>query len=108
MIKTNQNEHIVHKFRPDVISENCRRPRNDINIVHTISNFASRTIFRKENNRYIQDDTMFIKMIIDFSNMSDDILPYAINLSPVFTTQLQEIMIQEEIEKRQELIKTLQ
>ena len=43
---------------------------------------------------------MFIKITVDFSNLSDDIQHYALNLNPGLPTHKQYELIQQEIEKR--------
>jgi hypothetical protein len=64
--------------------------------------FASLEIIKQENNPYIRDDTMFIKTMIDFSNIPDDVLSYALNLHPGLTIQTQQAMIREKIENQQQ------
>lgn len=66
--------------------------------------FASLEIIKQENNPYIREDTMFIKTMIDFSNIPDDVLSYAFNLHPGLTIQTQQAMIREKIENQQQRV----
>jgi len=100
--QSDQRNHIIDAFRPDVLSNSFQRPRSDMNTASGILKFAPLTIFQKENNPYIRDDTMFIKVIIDFGDMPKAIFPYAFGLSPGLTTQIQQTMIKQETEKQQQ------
>ncbi len=98
----NQKNHIIDAFRPDVKSNSFQQPRSDMNIGSGISKFAPVTIFQQENNPYIRDDTMFIKVMIDFDDMCKTILPYALSLNPGLTNEIQQAMIRKELEKQQQ------
>jgi hypothetical protein len=45
---------------------------------------------------------MFIKVLVDFSGILNAIFPYAVSLNPGLPTPLQQTMIRQEIEKRQQ------
>jgi hypothetical protein len=100
--QTNQKNHIIDAFQPDVLSNSFQRPRSDMNNASGIPKFVSLKLLQQENSPYIRDDTMFIKVMIDFGDMSKGILPYALGLNPGLTSQIQKTMIQQEIEKRQQ------
>ncbi|CAF3482644.1 unnamed protein product [Rotaria sp. Silwood1] len=100
--QTDQQKHIIDSFRPDIRSNSFQRPRSDMNIASGIPKFAPLTIFQQENNPYVRNDIMFIKVIIDFDNTPKPILPYVFNLSPGLTTQIQQTMIRQQIEKREQ------
>jgi hypothetical protein len=100
--QTNQKNHIIDAFQPDVLSNSFQRPQSDMNNASGIPKFVSLKLLQQENSPYIRDDTMFIKVMIDFGDMSKGILPYALGLNPGLTSQIQKTMIQQEIEKRQQ------
>ncbi|CAF4703091.1 unnamed protein product, partial [Rotaria sp. Silwood2] len=100
--QTDQQNHIIESFRPDVRSNCFQRPRSDMNIASGIPKFAPLTIFQQANNPYVLNDIMFIKVIIDFNNTPNTILPYVFSLSSGLTTQIKQTMIQHEIEKKQQ------
>ena len=70
------------------------------NIGSGIPAFAPLIKLQPANTPYIRDDTMFIKVMIDFLGMPPEIFPYAFGLSPALTTEIQQAMIQQEIEER--------
>jgi len=105
--QTGQQQHIIDAFRPDVTSNSFQRPRSDMNIASGITKFAPLKIFQQDNNPYIRDDTMFIKVMIDFGNLSKTILSYALSLSPGLTSEIQQTMIREEFEKQQQISNSL-
>jgi hypothetical protein len=100
--QTNQQNHIIDAFRPDIRSNSFQRPRSEMNIASGIPKFAPLKIFQQENNPYIRDDMMFIKVMIDFGDMPKAILPYALSINPGLTPSIQQTMIKQETEKRQQ------
>ncbi|CAF0863262.1 unnamed protein product [Adineta steineri] len=103
MDQTDKKQHIIDVFRPDVISNSFQRPQTNTNTPSGIPKFAPTTIFQQENNPYIRDNTMFIRVIVDFGHIPKPLLSYALDINPGFTTQIQQKMIQKEIEKHQQL-----
>ena len=97
--QTDEQNHIVGKFQPEVLSRTCQRPQLDVNIIHEILEFAPLDSLRKENNSYIRENTMFIKTIIDFGQGLRNLVPYAVNLNPALPIPIQQIMIEKEKEK---------
>ena len=62
-------EHVIDAFRPDPNSSSFQRPRRETNIASGCPIFCSLT--ELNNHAYVRDDTMFLKVIvdtIDFSN----------------------------------------
>ncbi len=96
-----KQNHIIDAFRPDIRSNSFQRPRSEMNIGSGITKFASVKLIQKENSPYIRDDTMFIKILVDFDNIPANILLYAFNLNPGLTIPIQQEMIRLEGEKRQ-------
>jgi hypothetical protein len=100
--QTNQQHHIIDSFRPDAKSSSFQRPRSDMNIASGIPKFILLSTIQHENNSYIRDNAMFIKILVDFNDMPKTLLSYAFNLSPALTSPMQQIMIQQEIERREQ------
>ena len=100
--QSGEGNHIINVFTPDVRSNSFQRPRSDMNTACGIRVFLPLTKLQPENTPYIRDDTMFIKVMIDFLGMPREILPYALGLSPALTTEIHQAMIQQEIEERQQ------
>ncbi|CAF3315457.1 unnamed protein product [Rotaria sp. Silwood2] len=100
--QTSAQRHIIDSFRPDIRSSSFQRPRSDMNIASGIPKFFPLEIIQQEGNPYVRDDTMFIKVMVDFSDMSKTLLPYALSLNPGLPTHIQQAMIKQEAERRSE------
>ncbi|CAF3408669.1 unnamed protein product [Rotaria sp. Silwood2] len=98
--QTSQQRHIVDSFRPDVKSNSFQRPRSDMNIASGIPKFVPLTIIQQDNNPYVRDDTMFIKTIIDFSDIPKQLVPYILSVNPGLPMLTQHELIKREIEKQ--------
>ena len=60
-------EHVIDAFRPDPSSSSFQRPRRETNIASGCPMFCSLT--ELNNHAYVQDDTMFLKIIVDTSDL---------------------------------------
>ncbi len=93
-------KHIIDSFRPDIKSNSFQRPRSKMNIPSGIPKFCFLDNIIKDNSPYVRNDTMFIKITVDFIDLSDDMQRYALSLNPGIPTHRQHQLIQQEIEKR--------
>ncbi|CAF1316866.1 unnamed protein product [Rotaria sordida] len=98
--QTSAQRHIIDSFRPDIRSSSFQRPRSDMNIASGIPKFFSLEIIQQEGNSYVRNDTMFIKVMVDFSDIHKTLLPYALSLNPGLPTHVQQVMIKQEAERR--------
>ncbi|CAF4545564.1 unnamed protein product, partial [Rotaria socialis] len=98
--QTPAQRHIIDSFRPDTKSSSFQRPRSDMNIASGIPKFFPLEMIQKEENPYVRDDTMFIKIMVDFEDMQKTLLPYALTLNPGLPTHVQQSMIKQEAEQR--------
>jgi hypothetical protein len=71
-----------------------------MNIASGIPKFCPLTTIEQEGNPYIKDDTIFIKIMVDFGNMPKTLLPYALSLNPGLPQYVQQVMIKQEAERR--------
>jgi hypothetical protein len=71
-----------------------------MNIASGIPKFCPLSTIQQEGNPYVRDDTMFIKVMVDFGDMPNTLLPYAFSLNPGIPTNIQQSMIEEEAERR--------
>ncbi|XP_071948041.1 TNF receptor-associated factor 2-like [Antedon mediterranea] len=69
LLDQNNREHIIDGFRPDETSSSFRRPTSDMNIASGCPLFISMSELEASPNAYIKDDTMFIKVIVDMSDV---------------------------------------
>lgn len=96
-----EKKHIIDSFRPDIKSNSFQQPRSQMNIASGIPKFVLITDFEKPN-KYIKDDTTFIRVSVDFENTPKTILPYAVALNPALPTHVREKLIRQEIERREQ------
>lgn len=89
--QTGENQHIVDSFRADARSNSFQRPRSCMNIASGLPKFVPLDVLLPEENRFIRDDTMFIKAIVDFGNLPKVYLDELINMSPEIPNQIQYI-----------------
>ena len=60
-------EHVIDAFIPDPSSSSFQRPREDMNIASGCPMFCSQA--ELNNHAYVRDDTMFLKIIVDTSDL---------------------------------------
>ncbi|CAF3845966.1 unnamed protein product, partial [Rotaria sordida] len=102
--QSNQHNHIIDSFKPDIKSNSFQRPRSDMNIASGIPKFVPLTKLQNDKNTYIRDNTMYIKVIIDFDNIPKTMLPYVLSLNPGLTYSIQQTMIQQENVRQERLL----
>ena len=60
-------EHVTDAFRPDPKSSSFQRPRRETNFASGCPMFCS--LAELNNHAYVRDDTMFLKIIVDTSDL---------------------------------------
>ena len=60
-------EHVIDAFRPDPSSSSFQRPRKETNVASGCPMFCS--LNELNNHAYVRDDTMFLKIIVDTSDL---------------------------------------
>ena len=98
--QTTNLRHIIDSFRPDTRSTSFQRPRSEMNIASGIPKFFPLAMVQQEGNAYVRDDTMFIKVMVDFGDMPRTLLPYALSLNPGIPANIQQELIRQEAERR--------
>ena len=63
LIDQDNVEHVIDSFRPDPSSSSFQRPRRETNIASGCPTFCP--LSELNNRAYVKDDTMFIKVIVD-------------------------------------------
>ncbi|CAF3502602.1 unnamed protein product [Rotaria sp. Silwood1] len=97
---TSAQRHIIDSFRPDIRSNSFQRPRSDMNTASGLPKFFPLENIQREGNPYVRDDTMFIKIMVDFEDIPKTLLSYALSLNPGLPIHVQHIMIKQEAEQR--------
>ncbi|CAF1098537.1 unnamed protein product [Adineta steineri] len=98
--QTGEEKHVIDSFRPDIKSNSFQRPRSDMNIASGIPKFIPLSSLEEENSRYVRDDTMSIKVMVDFYGMDKTLLSYVFSLNPCLPIHVQQMMIEQEVERR--------
>ena len=98
--QTPQQRHIIDSFRPDTKSTSFQRPRSEMNIASGVPKFFPLIMMQQDNNPYVRDDTMFIKVMVHFKDTPKMLLPYILGINPGLSLPMQQVMIKQEIEKR--------
>ena len=60
-------EHVIDAFRPDPSSSSFQRPRRETNIASGCPTFCP--LSELNNHAYVRDDTMFLKIIVDTTDL---------------------------------------
>ena len=60
-------EHVIDAFRPDPSSSSYKKPAREMNIASGAPRFFPLTELDK--HAYVRDDTMFVKIIVDTSDL---------------------------------------
>ncbi|CAF3526378.1 unnamed protein product [Rotaria sp. Silwood1] len=63
-------------FWPNTESIAFQRPRNDMNIAYGISKFVPLKLFEQNEDHYVNNDSMFIKVEVDFLAERPSIVPF--------------------------------
>ena len=100
--QSGEGKHIIGSFRPDIRSSSFQRPRSDTNIPSGIRKFVRLEVLKPQDNSYVRDDTVFIKVIVDFANFSKKLLLFACSLNPALPGPIQHLMIEREKQKEEE------
>ncbi|CAF1054525.1 unnamed protein product [Rotaria sordida] len=91
--------HHIDSFDPDTKSSSFQRPTAEKNIASGIPKFCPLAVIKSQGNCYVRDDTMFIKIMLDFGETPREVLPCTLSVNPGLPTYMQEAIRCMEIEK---------
>ncbi|CAF1248442.1 unnamed protein product [Rotaria sp. Silwood1] len=100
--QTGNNRHIIDSFYPDVKSSSFQRPKDEANIASGIPKFFPLPMLLQDDNGYVREDTIYIKIIIALNETPKMMLPFMLTLNPALPSYVQENLINQEIAKRQQ------
>ena len=98
--QTPQQRHIVDYFRPDIRSNSFQRPRSEMNTAIGIPKFFPLAMIQQAGNPYVQEDTMFVKVLVDVNDLPETMLPYVLNRNPGLPKHIQKAEIESELQRR--------
>ena len=64
-----KTRHIIDTFRPDPSSSSFQRPTKEMNIASGCPLFVSHAVLEAKDSIFLQDDTIFIKIVVDTSGL---------------------------------------
>ena len=70
LIDQNNRDHIIDAFRPDPSSSSFRKPTSEMNIASGCPLFCPLSSITSDQYAYVKDDTMYLKIIVDTSDLS--------------------------------------
>ncbi|CAF4158840.1 unnamed protein product [Rotaria magnacalcarata] len=82
--------HIIDSFRSDIKSSSFQRLRTDMKIASGIPKFCPLEMIQQERNPYVRDDSMFIKIMVDFGDTPNTLFPYIVSLNPGLPVHVQQ------------------
>ncbi len=97
--QTGQGHHIIDSFYPDITSTSFQRPRSKMNRASGILKFCPLAFIQQQENHYVRNDKMYIKIMVDFLGIPRPLLPYTLGLNPGLATHVQEDISRREIEQ---------
>ena len=98
---TQTPKHVIESFRPDIQSISFTEPYLGMNIASGIPKLLPLPYFEQpsEINHYVVNDTMFIKLFIDFADLPRSMLPFIFSIDDALPSSIRYRMIDDE-EKR--------
>ena len=69
MVDQGNREHVVDSFRPDPTSSSFKKPTHEMNIASGCPMFLNLNLFDSNNHQYVKDDCLFVKVIVDVSDL---------------------------------------
>ena len=67
LLDQDKRKHVVQSFRPEPSSSSFQRPKEDMNVASGCPRFAPLNVL--DNSAYVRDDTMFLKCVIDSTEL---------------------------------------
>lgn len=69
--QSGKKNHIVEVFRADPNSSSFKRPDGEMNIASGCPRFVPHTVLESTKNTYIRDDTLFLKVVVDLTDLEE-------------------------------------
>ncbi|XP_050565561.1 TNF receptor-associated factor 5 isoform X2 [Cygnus atratus] len=69
--QSGKKNHIVEIFRADPNSSSFKRPDGEMNIASGCPRFVPHTVLENTKNTYLRDDTLFLKVVVDLTDLEE-------------------------------------
>jgi hypothetical protein len=99
----NQKHHVIDSFKPDPLSISFQRPQSKMNVASGIPKFCPLPFIERDGNCYVQDNTMFIKVMIHTDETPTQLLPHASNVNHGLPIHIQEDIRRRKVEEQNQL-----
>ena len=99
--QTGNNRHVIDSFYPDVKSNSFQRPRDASNTASGIPKFFPLPMLQQDDNPFVRENTLYIKIIIAFNEPPKSMLPFMLALNPALPSYVQDTLIAQEAAKQQ-------
>ena len=104
---SHQKNHIVESFQSDTKSTSSQRPQTELNIGEGISRFIPLSTIQQNNNPFVCDDSIYMKVMVRKNPLPTSILPDIMNINPALPMYIQEDLIEKYRTKLNKLVLTL-
>jgi hypothetical protein len=95
-----KQEHIIDSFDPNIQSNSFQRPEAETNVPIGLPKFCPLSLIEVDGNPYIEDDTMFITVIVDFADLPMSLSKFDAQLNPGLPVHVRQMMVEEEMKRR--------
>ena len=69
--QSGKKNHIIETFKADPNSSSFKRPDGEMNIASGCPRFVAHSTLESAKNTYIKDDTLFLKVAVDLTDLED-------------------------------------
>nr|XP_035136353.1 TNF receptor-associated factor 5 isoform X4 [Callithrix jacchus] len=69
--QSGKKNHIMETFKADPNSSSFKRPDGEMNIASGCPRFVAHSVLENAKNTYIKDDTLFLKVAVDLTDLED-------------------------------------
>nr|XP_034967160.1 TNF receptor-associated factor 5 isoform X2 [Zootoca vivipara]XP_034967161.1 TNF receptor-associated factor 5 isoform X2 [Zootoca vivipara]XP_034967162.1 TNF receptor-associated factor 5 isoform X2 [Zootoca vivipara]XP_034967163.1 TNF receptor-associated factor 5 isoform X2 [Zootoca vivipara]XP_034967164.1 TNF receptor-associated factor 5 isoform X2 [Zootoca vivipara] len=69
--QSGKKHHITETFKADPHSSSFKRPEGEMNVASGCPRFVAHTVLENAKNTYIRDDTLFLKVVVDLTDLEE-------------------------------------
>ncbi|XP_078239060.1 TNF receptor-associated factor 5 isoform X2 [Pogona vitticeps] len=69
--QSGKKNHIVETFKADPNSNSFKRPEGEMNVASGCPRFVPHTLLESGKSTYIKDDTLFLKVVVDLTDLEE-------------------------------------
>lgn len=96
MDQSETKHHHIDSFRPDPNSSSFKKPERSMNIASGIPKFAPIHFLTDEKSRFVRNNTIFIRIVVDFLDSSRALLRFAVTIDPGLPESVKQTLIENE------------